>query len=155
MNKMQKVKQFFIFNEQNAKGQTILHLAGKHPSFFKYFLKLKNIDYEAKDYKGRTPLFYYCKKDGCYFYDDMDNELSNKLNHNARDNEGKTPLHVSGISVASCLMDLEDIELLPKDNNGKTPLDYAIENGDEDLTDLYKSKGIEVKKNHQQIFSAF
>lgn len=86
-------------NQQNSKGETLLHLFGKFNLFNKYmhgnlFLH-SNIapDFNIKNIYGETPFHYFCSALDWMLIECLGESNKIKLDVNIQDNFGKTPLH--------------------------------------------------------------
>jgi ankyrin repeat protein len=69
------------------------------------------------------------------------------LNINARDNEGKTPLHYDaskrqGKSVVELLFS-KGVDINPKEHKGMTPLDIATASNQEQISTILRKNGAE------------
>jgi ATP-dependent Lon protease len=76
--------------------------------------------------------------------------LNDKTLINYADTDGKTPLHIVAErgNVGLCIHLLKEGAFITKDNYGKTPIDYAIQNGWGRCASLILEKKMEREKNN-------
>lgn len=130
------LKKGALLNEKNNANKAPLHLAVEegNPRIIKLLVKA-GASLSVKDGSGFTPLHYvanYEGKESKSLLEAMASTIS-KDTINIQSNNGFTALH-----IASALGHLEIVETLLKfgadwtvtDNEGKSPLDHAISNGE-------------------------
>lgn len=123
-------------NTVNELEQNMLHeaIAYDQPDIVEILLQ-RRINVNQRDVKGQTPLHYCGLKNMTVFAREI---LAYGGNHSAGDNYGNEPLWTA---VFNARGEYDTVDLLiksganpnHKNNNGKSPLDFANQIGDEDL----------------------
>ena len=135
-------------------------------TLFDYFIKHGH-DVDVKSKFGRTPLHYACAAQVNVIieaYEDLGQEIIN-----TSDNDGRTPLHLACTNVdksfnkfkryrtypcksklVKTLLEHQNIDLMARDHQSKTPLDTACQYGNpciiKILTERLEQSGIDVNK---------
>lgn len=115
----------------NANRWTIMHAVAQHGDreMTELLLSYDDIDPNARDTDGKTPLHYGSSADNVIFVRCM--LESDKVLANAKDNTGRTPLHVAIMHNSRAVVDLllSSEKMKPyageKDDQGLTPFDYV------------------------------
>jgi len=112
-------------NAKNENSNTSLHIAAIHNNVecMRCLLEHPDIDIEAKNCRGETAIFAAadCGSAGCM------RELIGKADVFAKDNRGRTMLHIAAASSLRCVkIALEaDIDKNIRDNDDKLAVDYT------------------------------
>ncbi|KAJ6028022.1 hypothetical protein N7540_003598 [Penicillium herquei] len=115
----------------NPNRWTVMHAVAQRgdEAMTKLLLSYDQVDANAVDYDGKTPLHYGSSADNVLFVRCM--LESDKVHANAKDHMGRTPLHVAFMhnsrAVADLLLSCEKVQcdVNEKDNEGLSPLDYV------------------------------
>ncbi|KAJ5737121.1 uncharacterized protein N7483_002246 [Penicillium malachiteum] len=115
----------------NPNRWTVMHAVAQHgdEEMTKLLLSYDQVDANARDYDGKTPLHYGSSADNVIFVRCMLG--SDKVLANAKDDLGRTPLHIAFMhnsrAVADLLLSCEKVQcdVNEKDNEGLSPLDYV------------------------------
>jgi ankyrin repeat protein len=148
-------------NVKDDYGATPLHYAakGNFPEVVKYLLEM-GADVHAKDDMGKTPLHYVVEGSDIYEATKPDEDPSPEerrrieimrlliergANVNAKDHEGRTPLHYAAFSdtpfkLARYLVD-RGTDINAKDEGGYTPLDGAELMANDELVEYLLKRG--------------
>lgn len=115
---------------RDHKDRTPMHLAANRSTAIKKLFVQKNANFNARDIRGKTPVFY--EIEGEYHANKEDLQFVNEESVKTQDNEGNTILHIAARS--DCKVSLKRIlECKPdtyvKNNNGDTPADIAYHYG--------------------------
>lgn len=151
-------------DERNNRGRTPLSYAAQYrrSALVKLFTELEKVDGDSKDNLGRTPLSYAVgstEDDEFGDWGEWDRRSKNKrertdrkaaifllscgkVNPNAKDNEGRTPLSYASTGVfAKALLSFEGVDIELKDNVGRTALSHAAEDGCKDVVKVLLEHG--------------
>lgn len=132
----------------NETGETALVAACRCSSdlgllIAEYFIKI-GADVNRGDSQGRTPLIYLCQKPHEEGLDLIAQLLEAGVEINRTDNKGNTPMHYIASQtnkvakdIAELIFDFGLFNLEAVNNEGKTPLAIATENGNELLVKFF------------------
>ncbi|KAJ5917856.1 hypothetical protein N7454_010231 [Penicillium verhagenii] len=112
----------------NPNRWTVMHAVAQYggEKMTKLLLGYDQIDANARDHDGKTPLHYGSSADNVPFVRCM--LEADKVLVNAKDDTGRTPLHVAFMhdspGVADLLLSSDKVNSEEKDQDGLTPFDY-------------------------------
>ncbi|RYO96491.1 hypothetical protein DL765_011580 [Monosporascus sp. GIB2] len=112
---------------------TVIHILARHglTKLLLFLLDAGNVDVDAKDKNGRTPLSWAAENG----YEAVLKMLldTGKVDVDAKDENDRTPLSLAAMrgheAVVKMLLDTGKVDVDAKDKNGQTPLSKAAENG--------------------------
>ncbi|GHM58550.1 MAG: hypothetical protein sL5_09020 [Candidatus Mesenet longicola] len=146
----------------DARNQTPLHYAvnNKRLKTVELLIKLKanvNAVSVGQSSTGLSPLHIAVSNSS---YDERDLCLdvvkclisTPECRVNPQDHENQTPLHYAvdgdGLSTTDVLLSRKDIDPLMKDDNGKTPFEYAVEENKQEIVKVLRENRYGVDHNH-------
>ncbi len=107
------------------------------------FSRYKEASFSEPDESGWTPLHYATAFD---HKDIVELLLANKAEVNAKDKEGKSPMHLAVLywwrdPIIAKLLLAKGADANAKDNEGRTPLYFATIGGDKDMAEFLRKHG--------------
>lgn len=130
-------------NAASVDGRTPLHTASSswHTGIVEYLIS-RGADVNAKDNAGKTVLHYESETGNARLVKEL---LTAGADANSKGVRSRTPLHYAVLNlcnnVVRPLLSARNVDVNTRDDDGRTPLDYAIDLNDQSLARLLEQHG--------------